>query len=320
MGIMRDARVFYRLSFVTTAYEQGVYQAIGDGAASIESIAVALGIKENHEGLRIWLDLGVSIGELARDGHGYRIAGRLSRQLQSPANDAILALLQEIVGLQYQYVRRTPEILREGRLFPFAMIDAPLIARGSRTLEPFVSEAVEEAVPRERDVRLLEIGCGSGIYIRLACQLNPTLTALGLELDAEVAEMAQRNIRDWGLEHRVSVEARSVLDYQSSEQFDIITLHNNIYYFPVDARVDLLQRLGGLLKSGGRLLITTACQGGDPGMLALDLECAMTEGMGVLPEVNGLLGKLKAAGFVDVRSKRLIPFISYYAFLGEHGA
>jgi len=42
-----------------------------------------------------------------------------------------------------------------------------------------------------------------------------------------------------------------------------MTLHDNVYYFPVDARVDLLRRFLGLLKPGGQLLITSGCQDGD---------------------------------------------------------
>lgn len=320
LGIMRDASKLYRISFVATALQEGVYQVIGDGTTSLETIAESLGITENHEGLKAWLDLGVSLGELARDESGYRVVGRLSRRLLSPANDAVLAVLEEIADLHYLYIRRTPELLREGRRFPFATIDAPMIARGSRTLEPFVAEAVEQTVPKQAEVRLLEIGCGSAIYIRQACLLNSSLSALGLELDPEVAEMARQNINEWGLQERVRIEMLSVMDFESSEPFDLITLHNNVYYFSVGTRVTLLQKLFGMLSPGGQVLITSGCLDGSPVTHALNIECAMTEGMGVLPEVNGLLGQLEAAGFVDVRSKRLMPFANYYAFWAVRGS
>ena len=319
LGIMRDASKLYRISFVATALQEGVYQVIGDGTTSLETIAESLGITENHEGLKAWLDLGVSLGELSHDISGYRVAGRLSRQLLSPANDPSLAFLQEIADLHDLYIKRTPRLLREGRRFPPATIDGPLIARSSRTLEPLVSEAVEQAVPTQGDIRLLEIGCGSAIYIRQACERNPSLTALGLESDPKVADMARQNIHDWGLKDRVEIEAMSVLDFESSEPFDLATFHNNIYYFPVSARVGLLQKALGLLKPGGRILITTGCQNGNPVMHALNITGAMTEGMGVLPEVDGLLRQLDKAGFANARGKRLIPIASYYAFQAVRG-
>ncbi len=292
-SIIGDARKFYRISFVATAHKEGIYRAIGSNSASAEVIAESLGIRDNLSGLKAWLDLGVSLGELSYDLDGYRAAGRLSRQLLSPANDPSLAFLLEIADLHDLYIKRTPRLLREGRRFPLATIDGPLIARSSLTLEPLVSLAVEQTVPKHGDIRLLEIGCGSAIYIRQACELNPTLTALGLESDPEVAEMAQQNVHDWRLKDRVRIEAKSILDYESSEHFDLATLHNNIYYFPVGARVALLQKVFGLLKPGGQLLITTGCQNGNPVMHALNITGAMTEGMDVLPDVGGLRRQLE---------------------------
>ena len=40
----------------------------------------------------------------------------------------------------------------------------------------------------------------------------------------------------------------------------------------------------------------------------------MTEGMGVLPEVDGLLGQLGEAGFDNARGKKLVPFTTSHAF------
>jgi SAM-dependent methyltransferase len=318
-SIVGDARKAYRLSFIATAHREGIFRAIGTDGASVEMIAESLGITENQSGLKAWLDLGVSLGELSHDVDGYRVAGRLSRRLLSPANDPSLALLQEIADLHDLYVKRTPKLLREGRRFPMATIDGPLIARSSRTLEPLVSEAVEQTVPKLGIIRLLEIGCGSAIYIRQACELNPTLTALGLELDPDVAEIAQRNIYEWRLQDRVRVEATSILDFESSERFDLATLHNNIYYFPLDSRVGLLRKILGLLRPGGQLLITSSCQNDSPVTHALNITGAMTEGMGVLPEAGGLIRQIEEAGFVNVSGKRLIPFGGYYAFVAERG-
>jgi len=69
--------------------------------------------------------------------------------------------------------------------------DGRLIARSSRVLEPILGEAVDNVVLVGGAMRLLEIGCGSGVYVRRAAARNPQLTALGLELQPVVAEMAK---------------------------------------------------------------------------------------------------------------------------------
>jgi hypothetical protein len=42
---------------------------------------------------------------------------------------------------------------------------------------------------------------------------------------------------------------------------NIITLYNNIYYFPVEDRVSLPRHVKAFMNSGGFLLLTTCCQG-----------------------------------------------------------
>ena len=103
-------------------------------------------------------------------------------------------------------------------------------------------------------------------------------------------------------------------NYSSSQKFDLVTLHQNIYYFPVSERENLLRHLKEYLKSGGQILLTSACQGGGPGIQALNIEVSTTEGLSPLPDPDQLSQQLKAAGFVEVKTKRLIPFESFWAF------
>jgi len=73
-----------------------------------------------------------------------------------------------------------------------------------------------------------------------------------------------------------------------------------VYYFPVDERVELFKHLYGFLKPGGLLVLTTACQGGQPMMELLNLWGATTQGCGRLPNVDEMINQMKAAGFVNV--------------------
>ena len=74
-----------------------------------------------------------------------------------------------------------------------------------------------------------------------------------------------------------------------------------------------------MIKPGGKLLLTSACQGGSPFLQALNAWCAMSKGYGPLPDPEELCGQLKEAGFADVRKKRLVPFESFYSFLAIKG-
>jgi 4-hydroxy-2,2'-bipyrrole-5-carbaldehyde O-methyltransferase len=306
----------YRLAFLSAAATEGLLARLRGGPIPAQQLLAELAPDPAvREGLAAWLAVGVRLGELSLDERGYGLRGRLARRLAEPDHDAIAALVEEAASLHYSMLRELPARAREARPMTLADQDGRLIARSSRVLEPILGETVDDVVPSGGAVRLLEIGCGSGIYIRRAAR-NPQLTALGLELQPEVAEMARENLRAWGLEARVTLEVGDVRRRAAEPVFDLVTLHNNIYYFPVAERGSLLGHVRGFLRPGGRLLVTTGCQGGSPIMELLNLWAASTAGCGPLPAADELVAQMKEAGFAEARAKRLVPGESFFAFVG----
>lgn len=309
---------FYRGGFVSAAASAGLLPLLAGGPLPLPQIAAGLKLgPEAHEALAAWLEVGVRLGELEAGPEGYSLRGRLARRLADPEHDSALAFLEEALTLHYDLIRRTPSLLRENRRFTLADQDGELIARSSRIMEPLVYEAIDLAVPRRGPVRLLEVGCGSGTYMKYAAQRNPQLTALGVELQPEVADAARRNLAAWQLGERVTVEAGDIRGFKPAPEFDVVTLHNNIYYFPWESRPGLLTFLRGFLKPGGRLLITTGCRGGSAIMALLNLWGAATQGCGRLPTPAEMVEHLKRGGFTEVQARRLYPGEAYYAFFGS---
>ena len=181
----------------------------------------------------------------------------------------------------------------------------------------FVFQIIDWALPRAPNLRLLEIGCGSGIYLKYAGQVNPSLSMLGIEYQAEVAALANANL-DAELADRVSIKAMDIRDLPLDEQFDVITLYNVIYYFPVTERLDLLRKLKGHLRSGGRLILSSCCQGGSAGMHLLNVWSSSTQGCGPLPQSSDLYQLIEDAGFTKIKMKRMIPGEAYFAFIAEN--
>ena len=311
--LLKTSNEFYRASFISAALSRGVYDNFIDGKASFDHLCEKIDIA-NREGLRAWLELGVSLGELRRTGDEYQIKGKLSRALLDPGNDAFRALLQEIVEYHYVYVVDAPTMLRTQEWFPFDQVPGELVARSSRVNEAFIFEAVDAVIPRRGEFQLLEVGCGSGIYIQRACTRNPELRAVGLELQEKVAALARRNIETWGLENRASIEHADVRNYSSGQKFDLATLHQNIYYFPVQELENLFRHLREYLKPGGQVLLTSVCQSGGPGIEALNIQLSTTEGYSPLPDPDQVCQQLKAAGLVEIRAWRLVPIESIWAF------
>ncbi len=303
---------FYTLSYVASAKTNGLFDLLSGGPLSFEQLAQHY-CKDTRaqEALQAWLQLGTRLKLLKLDHQGYSLEG-LAKKLAEEANDSTIALAQEVAGLHHSLILGTPAKLKEGSLWGLDDQDGQLIARSSRSLEPFQIEAIDSTFPTSGAVRLLEIGCGSAFYIHYAAGKNPQLSARGIELQSDVADVAKRHIAAWRLQDRVKIEVGDIRLQIPDEHFDIATLYNNIYYFPFEERPALLAHLKTFLKPGAFLLLTTAVQGGNLGIEVLNLWGAATAGCGRLPHVDEMVAQLRSAGFTDVQAIKLIP--GFYAF------
>lgn len=313
-GINALFKNFYKLSYLAAAKNSGLFDLLSHGPMSAAKLAETYcKDAKGREALDAWLQLGVRLKFLELNQRGYVLKG-LARKLALPQNDAPLALVQEVADLHYKLISHTPDKLRNGKFWSLEDQDGEVIARSSRVLEAFLTTAIDRALPTAGDVRLLEIGCGSAFYIKYAASRNPSLSALGLELQSDVAEIARRNIEQWGLQKRVKVEATDIREKAATELFDIVTLYNNIYYFPVEERVSLLRHIRKFLKTKGFLLLATCCPGGNLGIEVLNLWGAATATGGRLPSVGELVDQLQEAGYRNVEVTSLIPGDKFYAF------
>lgn len=309
----------YRASFLSAAASHGVLALLAERPRTLADVAASLAPEaRDASALEAWLQLGVRLGELERKRDGYALRSSFAKWLANPRNDAVAAALEECVRYHRDVLLEAPALFKAGRRLRLDDQDGSLIARSTRIVEPFIREAIDWFLEGEdkqgTSVRLLEIGCGSGIYVRYAAERNPWLTAVALELQPDVAEVARRNLEEWGLGNRAQVEHGDVREVTFGPEFDMATLHNNIYYFPVDERVALLRRVRSFLRPGGELLLTTACQGGNLGLEVLNLWFASADCGGRLPAADEMVAQLNAAGFTDVRARRLIPGDGLYAF------
>lgn len=319
VGVGADLKSFYRLTWLAAAGEAGLLNRLAGGPVPLDALAeLCAAGAQAREALEAWVQIGVRLQLLKREPRGYALCG-LARTLALPKNDPALALVEEVAGLHHKLLLATLPKLRSGEFWSLADQDGELIARSSRVLEAFQGEVIRRTFPAHGALRLLEIGCGSGVYLRYAANRNPALTALGVELQPAVAAVARTNLRAWGIEDRVTIEEGDIRTKALAELFDIATLYNNIYYFPVDERVALLEQVASFVRPGGFLLLTTCCQGGSLATEALNLWGAATRGAGRLPSEDEMVSQLRRAGYGRVRTMNLLPgdrFMAFQAFRG----
>src|SRR5262249_40151217 len=138
---------FYKITYLAALKDCGLLDRLAARPADLEALAKTYCRNaKDREALEAWLQLGVRLGLLESGSGGYALKG-LARKLALPQNDAVLALVQEVAGLHHSLIANTPRKLRNGELWTLDDQDGELIARSSRALEAFQTEAIDRTFP-----------------------------------------------------------------------------------------------------------------------------------------------------------------------------
>ncbi|QDQ25956.1 class I SAM-dependent methyltransferase [Chitinimonas arctica] len=318
LGLTGNINQLYKTSFATAASSCGLLDYLQARPRTLTDIQLRLATDHSQQaGLEAWLGCGVRFGELRLKNGYYELKGKLSRSLARPRNEIAAATLEEVVRYHYDALLNAPSRLRSGHKYSLADQDGELIARSSRILEPFVEEAIDWALQTGKVGSVLEVGFGSGYYLKYLLQSNPQLRIQAIDYQQEVVDAAGVNLRRWGLADQVELSCCDVMEFAATGRYDLITLHNNIYYFPLAMRMPLLRHLHGMLAPGGQLLLTTSCRGGSPAIAALNLWWSLSDVAGALPDKDDLVNMLQQAGFAQVEARQMLPGESYYGVLAK---
>lgn len=316
--LMGDAKALTRAYFLSSAQRAGILAELAREPSTAGHLAVALRI-ERPELLGALLRLGVFLKELSFDGERYRVTGARAKAFLGEGGDGLAAITEEMTTIYSSVFDHLPATLRGGSLADYLESSAELVARSSRILEPFVKEFVHHAVPADRPARLLEIGCGSGTYVRHAAEHNPRLTGVAIDLRDDVVRTAAANLASWGAGERFRVLAADIRTPPDDlgAPFDLVTLYNNIYYFDPAEWPELFRRIRDWLAPGGALALVSMMRGDSLGALEFDIACRCTEGLAPLPRLNNLTASLRVSGFHDIEATKLMPGESVYGILAR---
>jgi SAM-dependent methyltransferase len=317
--ITSDWKSMLRMHFLHAAISSGLLEAL-DRPRNREDLLHELEV-ERPALLDALLQLGVSLGELNQGSEGYRLKGSRVRALRKEKNDALAALVQANVTYYNSVFQGFSQRMRGGELAEGVGAIGPLVARVSKIAEPYLQHFLGTAVKGKGPLRVLDVGCGSGLHLRRALEMNPALTCVGLELDPEVVRQARENILRWGHSERIRIEEGDVrsLPPGAKGPFDLVLLFSVIYYFGEEERAAVLREVRDNLALGGVLSLATSCRGEGCDLFSANLNLATSSmaGLTPLPEVGEMENQLRTAGFTDVRRTRLIPKTTYFGFLAS---
>jgi ubiquinone/menaquinone biosynthesis C-methylase UbiE len=112
-----------------------------------------------------------------------------------------------------------------------------------------------------RSARLLDIACGTGVFLAEVKRNYPRLAVAGIDLSAPYLSVAERRLRAWS---RVTLaEANAEALPFADASFDIVTCVYLFHELPHGARCAVAVEIARVLKPGGRLVFVETLQTGD---------------------------------------------------------
>jgi 2-polyprenyl-3-methyl-5-hydroxy-6-metoxy-1,4-benzoquinol methylase len=257
------------------------------------------------------LDVGLSIKELAYKNGLYSIAGKRSKAIAGKEGDMLAAMIQANITYYSSVYRSAADRMRGAPLGNDLEKIGGLVARFSKIGEPFIKSFIKDIVIGKDSIRILDVGCGSGIFLQSFFNANQTASGIGIDMDEMVVKQAQKNIEKWGLNDRFRIIVGDILVPPNSLEgsFDLITLFNILYYFPSEERLELLRRLRSMLAPHGTIAIAMNLQsrGSDLAAANLNMVNVSLKGLTPLPNLDEITMQLKDSGFNNIRAHILIP-------------
>ena len=260
--------------------------------------------------LRAWLQVGVEVGELRMHDDRYIVDGRRARAL-SGGDEFLVAHYRSI--LDYQ-------------VGPYAELDSLLagdpengrddleryaedIAQVSVAAEPFVSSMIRRTIAELRPARVLDVGCGSGIYTKVVLDSDPLVKVYGVDLAAAVIEAAQQDLAQAGYGTRAELHVGDIREWLSRSAicFDLVMLLNNVYYFDQVTRREIYRQMGANMADNGELLLVSMMTPGSIAAAHLDFMLRCQSGTASLPQTGEIQRDLRAAGFETIEIRKLVP-------------
>jgi ubiquinone/menaquinone biosynthesis C-methylase UbiE len=109
--------------------------------------------------------------------------------------------------------------------------------------------------------RLLDVGCGTGRFLRDVKANYPRLDVTGLDLSPHYLAVAQRELRSWS-RVQLAVGAAEAMPFADG-QFDAITCIYLFHELPSGVRQGVVAEIRRVLKPGGMLVFVDSLQPGD---------------------------------------------------------
>jgi ubiquinone/menaquinone biosynthesis C-methylase UbiE len=170
----------------------------------------------------------------------------------------------------YNKDQATEEFIRWSDSYDRSILQWLIFGPSHRTLIRRIREVLGD-----RPARVLDVGCGTGVFASRVRAAVPGIEVYGVDL---VAEMLHKGRDRWRLHrgHVFPVQGDSERLPFASGSFDVVTCSNSFHHYPHQDRAVMEMRR--VLKPGGRLMIVDGYRDSFWGWFIFDVCVAAVEG------------------------------------------
>ncbi len=318
--VMKDWQAFIRMHFIFAAFESGLLKVLVtpcDRETLIEKLHV-----KRPEILDALLEVGLATKELALKNELFSIKGKRSKAIMSTKGDMIAAMIQGNVTYYSDAYRNAANRMHGSDLGEDLDKIGALVARFSKIAEPIIKNYITVIVRDKNPMRVLDVGCGSGVLLQSAYNANHNATGIGLDIDETVVRQAKDNISAWGLADRFDIRHGDIrhLSEEMVGPFDLITLYNILYYFIEEDRVKLLNIIRTMLSPAGVVAIAMSFHGKGKDMATANLNMVNSslKGLTPLPDLDDITALLRQCGFGKIEVHRFMPGSAFYGIVARN--
>jgi len=305
-GVMPDElaqsiRGFQESRVILTALELDLFTAIQSGATAAQAAATA---GADARATEMLLNALASLDLVRKDGAVFHNAPVAARFLAGGSPDSARMAMLHTARLWHRWSGLT-ECVRTGTAAPDE--------RGAESTEAFIAAMHNNARQRAAQLalavgagasRMLDVGGGSGAYAIAFAQANPQLRAEVFDQPAVLA-IAERHIREAGLEERISTRAGDLRTDEFGGGYDLVLISAICHMLGVEENRNLLARAYRALAKGGRVAIQDfllrADKTGPRAGALFSLNMLVNTRGGASYSEDEYTAWLREAGFDDVR-------------------
>jgi 2-polyprenyl-3-methyl-5-hydroxy-6-metoxy-1,4-benzoquinol methylase len=326
MQITNDVIGAWKAQILFTLNGLEIFEALEQRPKSLQELSQSLRLPEDS--LNRVLNVAVAVGYLLKSGEKYSNAPFIHAVMNKDA-DGYLGNWLQMYERWYKTFSRLPEAVREGS----AVEDVNAVTdenyhltfiRGMKDYAGFRGRDILNHIDLSKAGRLLDVGCGPGIYVAMFCEKYSQLRCTCYDVP-EALVLAKEYLEDKGLQARVNFQPGNYKKDSSfgESQYDVVFISHVLHQEDESTCADIVKKAFRALKPGGTIIIQAMFLN-DTGIGPLyasfhDLLCLLIFPGGRNHTFQETTILLSRAGFTNIRNKRMSFFNVNSLMYGEKG-